>query len=69
MEAQSKSECKSEEKHNGNECEDCDDLGMNVKFSDLDGEKGKSCVRKEWTGGGDETDMGQGKIRLSTCKG
>ena len=54
MEAQSKSGCKSEGKHNGSESEDFEDLDTNAMFIDSDAEKGKSCVRKEWRRRGDK---------------
>ena len=53
MEAQNKSGCKNEGEHNGSKSEDWEALDTNATFTDLDAEKGKSCVRKERRGEGE----------------
>ena len=59
MEAQRKSGCKSEEKHNGSERQNSEDPYMKAMVLNSDTRKGKSCLTKEWRGIGDEWDLGQ----------
>ena len=47
MEVQSKSGCKSEEKHNGSDSQVSKDLNMKAMVVNSDTEKGKPCLRKE----------------------